>query len=159
MHPVTAYIALGANLGDREGNIRAALARLRPTPAVRVTKVSGLIENAAVGGPAGSPAFLNGAVEVVTTLSPQELMRRLLEIEAELGRERRQKWGPRTIDLDLLLYGDSVIDSPGLTVPHPRMGEREFVLGPLAEIAPEVMHPVTKRSVREMLDALRKRSG
>src|SRR5438477_4268435 len=133
----TAYIGLGANLGHREENLRVALESLRNTAGVNVTAVSRFLENEAVGGPAGSPAFLNAAARVQTTLEPEELMTRLLEIEREMGRERREKWGPRVIDLDLLLYGDRVIDTPGLKVPHPLMHTRRFVLEPLAEIAPD----------------------
>ena len=155
--PVTAYVALGANLGDRAGNIRAAVDGLTRTPGVRVTKVSGLFENPAVGGPAGSPPFLNAAAAVETSLPARALMERLLAIEAELGRERREQWGPRSIDLDLLLYGDEVVDSARLVVPHPRMAEREFVLAPLAEIAPDAVHPASGLTAAEMLDALRGR--
>jgi 2-amino-4-hydroxy-6-hydroxymethyldihydropteridine diphosphokinase len=157
--PVRAYVALGANLGDRAQSIRSAIERLGRTPGVRIINVSALLENPAVGGPADSPPFLNAAAEVETTLSPEALMARLLEVEAELGRRRREKWGPRTIDLDLLLYGDRVIDAPGLVVPHPRMSERLFVLEPLAEIAPGVVHPIMRLTVRQLLDAPRKRGG
>lgn len=151
---MTAYIAMGANVGDRRGNISDALKRLGETEGVSVIRVSELIEAAAVGGPEGAPAFLNGAAEVRATLGPEALLSRLLEIERQLGRERREKWGPRTIDLDLLLYGDQVIDQPGLTVPHPLMHERAFVLRPLAQIAPEVLHPLLKLTIQQLLDRL-----
>jgi 2-amino-4-hydroxy-6-hydroxymethyldihydropteridine diphosphokinase len=147
---VTAYIALGANLGERERAIRGALEKLEHTPGVNVTKVSTLMENPAVGGPVDSPAFLNAAAEVVTSLSAEALLGRLLEIEKELGRVRREKWGPRVIDLDLLLYGDRVIEAEGLRVPHPLMHERAFVLGPLEQIAPEVVHPGLGKTVRNL---------
>ncbi len=150
---VTAYIALGANLGDRRANIESALDHLRQTPGVSVVKVSSLIENPAVGGPADSPAFLNAAAQVETELSPRELLQRLLEIERALGRERREKWGPREIDLDLLLYGDQVIAEPHLQVPHPLMHERRFVIEPMVEIAPDVVHPVLRKTMRELLNA------
>src|SRR5882757_6696451 len=101
-----AYIALGANLGDRQENIRAAIEKLAQTAGIKVAKVSGLIENPAVGGPADSPPFLNGAAELQTSLSAPGLLARLLEIEREIGRVRREKWGPRAIDLDLLLYDE-----------------------------------------------------
>ena len=106
---VTAYIALGANLGDRRASIDAAVEQLRAIDGVSVTKVSPLMENPAVGGPAESPAFLNAVAEIQTTLSPRELLNRLLEVERNLGRTRREKWGPRIIDLDLILYGDQII--------------------------------------------------
>lgn len=154
MTGVTAYIAMGANVGDRRGNISDALKRLAETDGIRVIRISELIETAAVGGPEDSPAFLNGAAEVRTTLGPEVLLNRLLEIERELGRERREKWGPRTIDLDLLLYGEEVIDQPGLTIPHPLMHERAFVLRPLAQIAPDVLHPTLNLTIQQLLDRL-----
>jgi 2-amino-4-hydroxy-6-hydroxymethyldihydropteridine diphosphokinase len=147
----TAYIALGANLGDREQNLRAALARLEETPGVRVAKVSAFREYPAVGGPPDSPPFLNGVAEVESALTPHALLGRLLDIERELGRERREKWGPRTIDLDLLLYGDQIIRTEHLTVPHPRLHERRFVLEPLAEIAPEAVHPIVNATITSLL--------
>ncbi len=146
-----AYIALGANLGDRLATIRAALDALDRTRGVRVVHASSLIENPAVGGPADAPPFLNGAAELATTLSPQELLARLLEVERSLGRERRQRWVPRTIDLDLLLYDDAIINEPDLKVPHPLMHERRFVLEPLVEIAPDARHPVLRNTASELL--------
>ena len=152
--PVITYIALGANLGDRAGNIAAALEKLRQTPQVKLTKVSALIENPAVGGPPDSPPFLNAAAEISTSLSARAILDRLLEIEREIGRVRREKWGPRSIDLDLLLFGDQVIDEPGLTVPHPLMQQRRFVLEPLAQIAPAALHPLLKRTITQLRDDL-----
>ncbi len=150
----TAYIALGANTGDRRANLRTALARLGDMDGIGVIKVSSLLENPAVGGPPDSPAFLNAAAELQTTLAPLDLLTRMLAIEQSLGRVRREKWGPRPIDLDLLLYGQEVLDEPGLTVPHPLMHERQFVLEPLAEIAPNVVHPILKQTARQMLARL-----
>src|SRR3954466_772572 len=123
--PTTAFVALGANLGDREANIRRAVELLGETEGIAVAQVSSLLENPAIGGPEDSPAFLNGVAKVETTLDPRALLDRLLQIEKELGRERRDRWEPRPIDLDLLLYGDRTVNEDNLTIPHPRMHERE----------------------------------
>ena len=149
-----AYVAVGSNLGDRAGHIAAALQRLRETPGVATVRASSLLENPAVGMPAGSPPFLNGVAEVGTTLGPRALLSRLLDIERSLGRERHRKWDSRPIDLDLLLYAGRVLDEPDLKLPHPRMHERRFVLGPLAELAPDVVHPVLGKRISELLAGL-----
>lgn len=151
-----AYIAVGANLGQREQNIERAIELLRQTPGVHVVKVSTLIETPAVGGPADSPPFLNGAIEIQSNLAPRELLDKLLRIEETLGRQRKEKWEPRIIDLDIVLFGDRVVDEPHLKIPHPLMHARRFVLEPLAQIAPELVHPVSKRTVSALLDDLRK---
>jgi 2-amino-4-hydroxy-6-hydroxymethyldihydropteridine diphosphokinase len=130
-----AYVGLGANLGNREGTIRAAVAQLPG-----VVAVSPLRETDPVGV-TDQPQFLNGVAALETELPPRELLDVLLAVERGLGRERRERWGPRTIDLDLLLYGDEVIDEDGLTVPHPRLRERRFVLEPLADLAPKLVVP------------------
>jgi len=132
---VIAYVGLGSNLGDREGTIRAAIAALPG-----VFAVSRLRETDPVGV-TDQPTFVNGAVALETELSPRELLERLLAVERELGRERRERWGPRTIDLDLLLHGGETVDEPGLTIPHPRLHERRFALEPLAELDPELIVP------------------
>lgn len=152
--PVNAYVALGANLGDRVTNLRRALGLMAKCPGIDVMRVSSFFENPAVGGPADSPDFLNGAAEIHTTLPPRVLLNQLLEIEKQLNRIRSEKWSPRTIDLDLLLYGSQIIDEPGLTVPHPLMHERRFVLEPLAELAPNAIHPVLNRSIADLLKSL-----
>jgi 2-amino-4-hydroxy-6-hydroxymethyldihydropteridine diphosphokinase len=152
--PVTAYVAIGSNLGDREANIRSAVLMLDKLEDVAVKRVSTLFDNAAAGGPPGAPDFLNAAAEVETTLGARELLGRMLEVERALGRQRREKWAPREIDLDLLLYGDQVINEPGLVVPHPLMHQRLFVLKPLAEIAPRAVHPIRKMATADLLENL-----
>jgi 2-amino-4-hydroxy-6-hydroxymethyldihydropteridine diphosphokinase len=149
--PITAYVALGSNLGDRAANIQRALDLLNETDATCVTAVSNLLDNPAVGGPDDSPPFLNAAARVDTTLSAHALLRRLHEIEKELGRVRRTKWEPRSIDLDLLLFGNEVLSSQELMVPHPLMHERRFVLQPLAEIAPDAVHPMLQMTIAGLL--------
>jgi dihydroneopterin aldolase/2-amino-4-hydroxy-6-hydroxymethyldihydropteridine diphosphokinase len=153
--PITAYIALGSNLGDREANLRKALAVLIQSPGIEVRKISSMMQNPAHGGPDDAPEFINAAAEVVTTLPASALMKRLLEVEAELGRERRAKWEPRVIDLDLLLYNRNIISTQELIVPHPLMHERIFVLKPLAEIAPQAFHPTLNATVVQLLERLR----
>ena len=149
----TAYIALGGNVGDRGANLMSALKMLDKVPGVEVRVVSQLIETEPVGGPADQPKFLNGAVEVRTTLSPQDLLAALHEIEAALGRDRDKEtpWGPRTCDLDLLVMGSTCLDSDELKLPHPHMHERLFVLRPMAQIAPDLIHPVLKKTIVELL--------
>jgi 2-amino-4-hydroxy-6-hydroxymethyldihydropteridine diphosphokinase len=152
MTPITAYIAIGANLGEREKTMRRALELLNEIADVRVTRISSFMENPAIGGPADSPAFLNGVAEVETTLSPDALLDRLLDIEKQLGRVRREKWEPRAIDLDMILFGNQVVNTDRLTIPHPLMHARRFVLEPLVEIAPDISHPVLKQTVRALLE-------
>ncbi len=144
-----AYIALGSNVGDRRAAIESALRALGGTPGVQVTATSTIIETAPEG-PLGQPAYLNAAAALATTLAPRELLERLLAIEVQQGRDRaaEQRWGPRRLDLDLLLYDDRIIDEPDLTVPHPRLHERAFVLTPLADIAETTIHPLYKVSIK-----------
>ena len=148
---VRAYIGLGSNLADREGTIEQAVGLLGAEPGIEVVSVSSLRETEPWGRVA-QPAFLNGAVALETTLEPRALLGVLLDVERRLGRVRDERWGPRTIDLDLLLYGDVVLDEPGLTVPHPLLHERAFVLEPLQELDPELAVP-GRGSVADLLAA------
>lgn len=128
-----AYIGIGSNLGDRRGYIERAVRLLNKTDRIRIDRVSSLYETDPVGGPPQGK-YLNGAIKIETDFSCRELLERLLEVEEILGRTRKEKNGPRTIDLDILMFGDMRIEEKDLVVPHPRMGEREFVKGPLKEI-------------------------
>ncbi len=148
-----AYVGVGSNLGDRAATIAKALEALAAEPGVEVVACSQLRETEPVGF-LDQPRFLNGAVALDTSLSPRALLERLLAIERALGRRRDgPRFGPRTIDLDLLLYGDLEVDEPGLTLPHPRLHERRFVLEPLAELAPDLVVP-GKGSLPDLLAAL-----
>jgi 2-amino-4-hydroxy-6-hydroxymethyldihydropteridine diphosphokinase len=129
-----AFLGLGSNLGDRAAHLRAAVAALPD-----VVAVSPVYETAPVGGPEGQPAYLNAVVELATPLEPRELLAWCRRLEAAAARERRERWGPRTLDVDVLLVGDLHVDEPDLQVPHPRMAERAFVLAPLADLAPELV--------------------
>jgi 2-amino-4-hydroxy-6-hydroxymethyldihydropteridine diphosphokinase len=148
-----AYVGLGSNLDDRERMIRRALELLAAEPGIELVAVSTLRETEPVGY-LDQPRFLNGAAALETELAPRELLARLLAVERKLGRERARgspRFGPRTIDLDLLLHGDEVVKEPGLTVPHPRLAERRFVLEPLHELDPELTLP-DGTPVRELLN-------
>jgi 2-amino-4-hydroxy-6-hydroxymethyldihydropteridine diphosphokinase len=148
----TAYIGIGSNLGDREENCAKALALLGQK-GIKIMKPSSMIETEP-WGVREQPKFMNMAIEVITDLLPYQLLRKLKEVEAELGRTETARWGPRIIDLDILFYNNTVMSSPELEIPHPHMHEREFVLMPLCEIAPDKIHPVLKKSVQEMLSEL-----
>ena len=147
----TVYLSLGSNVGDRKTNLDSAIERLGGVG--RVVSVSSYYETEPVEL-RQQPWFLNCAVKLETELMPRQLLARVLDIEQEMGRKRVQAKGPRVIDIDILLFGSSVVEAKGLTIPHPELHQRRFVLEPLAEIAAEVRHPVTKRSVRELRDAL-----
>jgi 2-amino-4-hydroxy-6-hydroxymethyldihydropteridine diphosphokinase len=150
---VKAYLGLGTNLGDRRANLDAAIERLRAAPDIAVTALSPVYETAPVGV-TDQPNFYNMAVEIETALPPDKLLAAVLGIEREMGRVRTVRWGPRLIDIDILLYGEATIDAEGLTVPHPRMAERAFVLAPLADIAPALMIPGSERTVQELVNSL-----
>ncbi len=150
-----AYIALGSNLGDRPANLDRAVTELRRLPGVTVMRISSVYETAPVGGPSGQGPYLNAAAELRTILAPRALLQAMMEVENRLGRVRAERAGPRTIDLDLLLYDHRydhmVCADPDLTLPHPRLHQRLFVLQPLAEIAPGLIHPVLNRSIADLL--------
>jgi 2-amino-4-hydroxy-6-hydroxymethyldihydropteridine diphosphokinase len=152
---VRAYVGLGANLGDREGAIRNAVDLLGAEPGIEIVAVSRLRETDPVGY-LDQPRFLNGAAALETDLAAAELLALLLDVERRLGRERtgEERFGPRTIDLDLLLYGQEEIDEPGLTVPHPRLAERRFALEPLHELEPDLALPDGRR-VADLLHGMR----
>jgi 2-amino-4-hydroxy-6-hydroxymethyldihydropteridine diphosphokinase len=152
--PSLACIGLGSNLGDRRAMLEGAIAALARTSGVHVQKVSSFHETEPVGGPPGQGKYLNAAAVIETDLDAHGLLRVLQDIEGQFGRVRSVRWGERTLDLDLLLFGDEIINTLELTVPHPRLRVRRFVLEPLAEVAPEAVDPVTKRSIADLLAAL-----
>jgi 3-oxoacyl-[acyl-carrier protein] reductase len=149
-----AYLALGSNLGDRQRFLDAAVRRLRAVPGLTIRRVSPYYETAPVGGPAGSRAYLNAVAEADTSLPPDQLLQTLLDVERQFGRVRSEPNAPRTLDLDLILYGDLVRHGPDPVVPHPRLHERRFVLQPLADLAPDLVHPTIKKPIRELLNGL-----
>jgi deoxyguanosine kinase len=149
----TAYISLGSNVGDRDSAIQESLKMLGEVPEIELTHVSEIIETTPLGQ-ASQPKYLNGVAEIKTTLSAEELHKKTAEIEKSLGRKREKKWGSRTIDLDLLLFGEEMINSPDLTVPHPQMHLRSFVMKGLCKLNPKLIHPVIKESMQELASRL-----
>ncbi len=145
----TAYLLIGGNLGDRAAYLAEAINQIS-AQCGRVITTSSIYETAAWGN-VNQPAFYNQAVKLVTILSPEALIERLLAIENEMGRVRTEKYGPRTIDLDILMINDIVIDTPTLTIPHPQLHNRRFALLPLHEIAPALHHPVLNKTIHELL--------
>ena len=151
--PERAYIAIGGNLGDRRAYLQAGIKEVAALPDTRLAAISRTYETRAVG-PVAQPDFLNAVFAIETALAPAPLLAALLAAEKKHQRQRRIRWGPRTLDLDLLLYGERVVNSAALTLPHPRMHERHFVLVPLCEIAPRLSHPITDRPFAAYLAAL-----
>jgi 2-amino-4-hydroxy-6-hydroxymethyldihydropteridine diphosphokinase len=151
--PVKAYIGLGSNLGDRENTMRQALAYLKDQPRIHSVRAGSFIQTPALG-PGEQPDYLNATAEVVTTALPYQLLYILQDTEDHFGRQRKEKWGPRTLDLDLLLYEDVVLDEPDLILPHPQMHLRSFVLRGMVELNPEMKHPLLNRTMRELAERL-----
>jgi 2-amino-4-hydroxy-6-hydroxymethyldihydropteridine diphosphokinase len=155
----TAYIAMGSNLGDRTAMLDGAVSMLRATQGVSVKAVSAYHETEPVGGPPGQGMYLNAAATLETTLDAVRLLGVLQVIEARFGRIRTERWGERTLDLDLLLFGDQIIHTSEVSIPHPLLATRRFVLEPLSEIAPQAVDPRNQHTISELLAALDQRRG
>ena len=141
------FIGLGSNLGNRLAVMRGGRDALLATSEVALVRASSVSETVPVGGPADSPLFLNAVLQVITSLQPEELLELCLAIEDDFGRTRPKRWAPRTLDMDILMYGDHILDLEHLVIPHPRFHERAFVMAPMKEIAPDILHP---RLLRDM---------
>lgn len=152
------YLALGANMGDKEQNIRQGIKALSDLPECHINRVSELLVTKPYGVKEQDD-FLNGCLEMETLFTPEELLDKLHEIETKLGRKRVLRWGPRTLDLDILFYDDTIMQTPDLVIPHIDMVNREFVLEPLAQIAPYLVHPICHKSIRTLLAELREREN
>ncbi|MFH1622811.1 MAG: 2-amino-4-hydroxy-6-hydroxymethyldihydropteridine diphosphokinase [Candidatus Omnitrophota bacterium] len=154
MVKVTSYLGIGSNLGDRAKNIQGSIKYLNSIPRIEVKEKSLLYETPACGGPKTQPKYLNATIKIRTSLSPFDLLRELKRIEFKLKRKKFALWGPRTIDLDILFYDDLILASDEFSIPHSLLHRRIFVLKPLADIAPNVMHPLYKKTIRDLLKKL-----
>jgi 2-amino-4-hydroxy-6-hydroxymethyldihydropteridine diphosphokinase len=151
------FLGLGSNVGDRLASLESALVKIAELPDCRLLRTSGFYETRPIGGPSGQANYLNAVCQIRARFSPPELLAATQRVERELGRRREEepeRWGPRRIDIDILLWGESVLDRPELVIPHPRLAERAFVLAPLAELAPDAMHPTTGLRMRELLERM-----
>lgn len=149
----TAYLGLGSNLGNRLAFLRSGRDTLVRHSGIQLIQASGIYETAAIGGPPDNPPFLNAVLQVQTSLEPMPLLEACLAVENEFGRTRPARWAPRTLDIDILIYADQVICTEHLKVPHPKLQERAFVLAPLAEIAPDLRHPLLEQTIIELAAA------
>jgi 2-amino-4-hydroxy-6-hydroxymethyldihydropteridine diphosphokinase len=154
----TAYIGLGSNLGDRAGNVRSAAEKLKNHAVDGQLRLSPLYLSEP-WGKLDQPDFVNAAAEIATQLSPEDLLATCLSIEQGMGRERGEKWGPRIIDLDIVFYGDEIVNTQDLEIPHPRLAERAFVLQPLLDLCPELVDPRTGRPLADLLSGLARQPG
>lgn len=152
-HSSRAYLALGSNLGNRLAFLRGGRDALLNHPAIELLSASPVYETRAVGGPADTPPFLNAVLAIATSLTPEELLETCQEVEDEFGRTRPERWAPRTLDVDILLFDDRVVSEPELEIPHPRYHQRAFVLRPLLDLAPELVCPRTGRTIAEIAGA------
>jgi 2-amino-4-hydroxy-6-hydroxymethyldihydropteridine diphosphokinase len=153
MRELKAYLGLGSNLGNRAENLSMAIEMISKVKGIEILRISKTYETSPAGYES-QPDFLNCAIEIETSLSSSDLLKKLLEIETEMGRVRVIKWGPRSIDIDILFYSDNVVDTSELTIPHPEIQNRAFVLAPLNDLAPYLVHPVSKKNIEQLLEEI-----